>query len=98
MKTGILIAALTAVLLASGMTGISLAGNGINTGRAGIYDADPERASGWDYQILGPMETGALPEASGGASGSNGIASGDREFAFVESGGVSYRVGLDTGS
>lgn len=98
MKTGFVIAALAIVLLAGGLTGASLAGNGINTGRAGIYDADPERASGWDYQILGPMETGALPEASGGASGSNGIALGDREFSFVESGGVSYRVGLDTGS
>jgi len=98
MKTGILIAALTVILLAGGMTGISLAGNGINTGRAGIYDADPERASSWDYQNLGPMETGALPETSGGASWSNGIASGDQEFVFVESGGVSYRLGVDTGA
>jgi hypothetical protein len=98
MKTGFVIAALTIGLLAGGMTGASLAGDGSNAGSASPYNADPERASGWDYQILGPMETGAFPEASGGASGSNGIASGDREFAFVESGGVKYRVGLDTGS
>ncbi len=97
MKTGFVIAALTFGLLAGGMTGASLAGDGSNAGSAGLYNADPQRALGWDYQAQGPIETGALSDASGGAHGNDGVASDDAGLTFVEFGGARYRVGLDTG-
>jgi len=90
MKTGFVIVALSIGLLAGGMTGASLAG--------GEGSADPEGASSWASQIQGPIETGALSDAMGTASMDRGSTSNDAGFTFVESGGVRYRVGLDTGS
>ena len=97
MKTGFVIVALTIGLLAGGMTGASLAGDAGNTGAANLYKADPEGALGWNSQIQGPIETGALPDAMGTASMDRDFPSNDAGFTFVEFGGVRYRVGLDTG-
>ncbi len=82
------------------MTGISLAGGAGfgNANLANVYAADTERALADNWQIQGPIETGALPNASGGASGNSGIVSGgDAACTFAEIGGVKYRVGLDAG-
>jgi hypothetical protein len=97
MKTGFVIVALTIGLLAGGMTGASLAGDPENAGLADLYSADPEGALGWTSQIQGPIGTGALPDAMGAVSMDREVASNGAGFAFVEIGGVSYRVGLDTG-
>jgi len=97
MKTGFLIVALTVGLLAGAMTGASLAGDVGNAGAA-YYAADPERALGDNLQIRGPIETGALPDGSGGVSSNSGNVSGDgAAFTFVEIGSAKYRIGVDTG-
>jgi len=99
MKTGFLILALTVGLLAGAMRGTSLAGDASEVALARIYAGDPERASvdNWDWQSRGPIETGALSDASGGAHRSDRVASGEAEFTIVEFGGARYRAGLDTG-
>lgn len=97
MKTAYVIVALTIVLLAGGMTEASLAGNAMNAGTA-YYAADPERALSDNWQIRDPIETGALPDGSGGVSSNSGNVSGDdAAFTFVEIGSAKYRLGVDTG-
>jgi len=97
MKTGFVIVALAAGLLAGGMTGASLAGDSGNAGLVSLYNADPEKAVGDSWQTRGPIETGAPHDAMGDASMDREVASNDAGFTFAEIGGVTYRVGLDTG-
>jgi hypothetical protein len=97
MKTGFLIVALTVGLIAGLTAGVSRAGDARSADLANRYNADPERGVGDSWQALGPIETGALPGDSSGALRRGGIASGDAADAQVEIGGLTYRVGLDTG-
>jgi hypothetical protein len=98
MKTGFVIVALTFGLLAGVMTGASLAGDGRSEAWAVSGSADPGRASVDAWLNQGSIETGALPQTQNSASRSDGVASDDTEFPFVEIGGVRYRVGMDTGA
>ena len=86
--------ALTFGLLAGVMTGASLAGDAGNARPADVSVADPEGASGQAWLVQGPIETGALPDASRGS----GIALDDEGFTFIEAGNLRYRVSLDTGA
>ncbi len=94
MKTGFVIVAMTFGLLAGAMTGASLAGDAENVSPAYVSSADPEGAAGQAWLGQGPIETGALPDASR----SDRIASGDEGFTFIEAGGLRYRASLDTGA
>lgn len=97
MKTGFVIVALTAGMLAVVMTGASLAGDARTAGMADLNSVDPERAVGDSWQVREPIETGALPVVSGSRPMTGGMASDDAGVTLVEFGGVQYRVGLDTG-
>lgn len=97
MKTGFVIVALAIGMLAGVMTGSSLAEDARIAGMADLSSADPEGAAGGSWQALGPRETGALTGVSGSTRGTGGMASDDAGVAFVESAGVKYRVGIDTG-
>jgi len=89
MKAGLVNIAMTIGLPAAAMTGNAPAGEGNATG------ADPEGAFIQAWVHHGAIESGALPDASVGTSGSNRIVSGESTFSFVNVGGVRFRVGLD---
>jgi len=61
------------------------------------FSADPESSSGWlnSLEIREPVETGAVPDRS--MSSSDITCCTDSGEPKVESGGQSYRPGIDTG-
>jgi hypothetical protein len=97
MKNGYLVVAFAIGLLAGVMTGVPLADGRGSAGQSGPLAADPERSHNpWPYH--GPIETGAVPDASGaGSMGRTGTAFGSAAFPVTGSGAVMYRDGLDTG-
>ncbi len=100
MKNGFFAVALSIFLLAGAMTGAALAGDASVAGWSYSSSADPERglADFNSWRIQGPIETGAVPDASGGPDMGSMSSSDEAAFPVVEFGGVRYRIGLDTAS
>jgi hypothetical protein len=88
MKTGFVAVVSAILLLAGAMTGVALAGEDPNR--------DLSFSSNW--QVEGPIETGAIPDTSESTKMDSGMSSDDAGPAVVEFGDVRYRVGLDAGA
>lgn len=91
MKTGFLVMTLTTALLAGAVTGKALAGDSM------ANSADPESAMNQTWTGQGAMDTGKLPDESGGASTGSRIVSGTADIPSVDTAGGAYRLGVDTG-